>query len=645
MSKNKKFIDEKFEVSLDNAIHFINTKNLIKAKVICRKLIDDEINAFDAHQLMGSILLYEEQPLEALGYFDKALLINNKVSLVWSNRSVALMNLGKFQDALSSVNQALSLDHQFADALFNKANILSKMNRYDEALIFIDDYLAQKPNVGPGWTFKGNFHFKLKQFNTAIPAFQEALRFDPESLEVLINLGLAFAETGLYEDGIAYLEKALKISPNTYQIALNMGVVFDKMGKFQKAKEYMQQAKQLSPNSADVLLNLGIVCQKVDGALDDSLSCFNRLITSNAKNSIYYFNRGVTLDRLTRLDEAIHDYDNAIALSDKVSSIQPRWNRSLSLLCNGDLQRGWEEYETRFELDQMENKVFHQANFHKRWNGDPNLIKAKQFLVLAEQGLGDTFQFSRYIRYLVEMGADITFMVQSPLMDLYKSFTVPVRLLDLNQPAPYFDYYCSLMSLPHLLRDSVHGISSEIFYLKADPIKVEKWATRLGPPSGKRVGLIWSGGFRPDPGLWLVNKRRNIELSKLSKLKMDGIEFHSLQIGELPESELLVHYLQNWEGPKIENHAEYLKDFSETAALLENLDLLISVDTSTPHLAGVLGKPVWLLNRFDTCWRWMLQRSDTPWYPSFRIFRQKAPDDWGSVVDEVKEALQAFVKT
>ena len=165
MSKNKKFIDEKFEVSLDNAIHFINTKNLIKAKLICRKLIDDEINAFDAHQLMGSILLYEELPLEALGYFDKALLINNKVSLVWSNRSVALMNLGKFQDALNSVNQALSLDHQFADALFNKANILSKMNRYDEALIFIDDYLTQKPNVGAGWAFKGNFHFKLKQFN------------------------------------------------------------------------------------------------------------------------------------------------------------------------------------------------------------------------------------------------------------------------------------------------------------------------------------------------------------------------------------------------------------------------------------------------------------------------------------------------
>jgi hypothetical protein len=213
-------------------------------------------------------------------------------------------------------------------------------------------------------------------------------------------------------------------------------------------------------------------------------------------------------------------------------------------------------------------------------------------------------------------------------------------------PHPEFDYYCNLMSLPLLLKTTVETIPNEIPYLKADPDKVKAWADRLGPKVSKRVGLVWSGGFRPDrPDLWLLNRRRNIELIQLIGLKTEGIEFHSLQKGELPEAELVVQHLQNWDGPKIINHADLLTDFTETAALIENLDLLISVDTSTPHLAGALGKPVWLMNRFDTCWRWFLHRSDSPWYPTFRIFRQKSYDDWTPVVKEVKVALDEFAKT
>lgn len=639
---NKK---KKLTTGLSEAVSLINSGDLSRAKSICLLFLNEKKFSFDAHQLMGSILLYEESYSDALSFFDKALIINNKVCSVWSNRSLALMGLGKLNEALNSVNHALSLQLNFADALFNKANIFGRLNRHQEALIFIEDYLKQKPDQVGGWILKGNFNFKLKNYKVAIPAFSEALRLNSNSLEVLINLGLALAEEGLYEEAISYLEKAIHINPNAYQIPLNLGVVYDKMGKFIKAKELVLQAMQLNPKAPDVLLNLGIICQKIEGSLQLSLDCFNELIALDDKNSSYFFNRGVTQERLLKIKEAILDYDRAIQLSDSVAAIQPRWNRALSLLCSGDLQRGWKEYETRFELNQMENRLFHQENSHKRWNGDSNLIKGKEFLVLAEQGLGDTLQFSRYIRYLVEMEAKVTFMIQKPLMNLYQSFTYPVRLLDMTQSTPEFDYYCSLMSLPYLLEKYVDGISRDIHYLRADPDKVNKWAKYLGPSKGKRVGLIWSGGFRPDPGLWLVNRRRNIDLSKLKNLKTDGIEFHSLQIGEMPESELLVHYLQNWDGPQITNHAKYLDDFAETAALLENLDLLISVDTSTPHLAGVLGRPVWLLNRFDTCWRWMLHSSDTAWYPSFRIFRQKAPEDWESVVEEVGNALKNFAKT
>jgi len=644
--KNKNVLSKRADGDLNLAVRSINSGNIEEAERLCIRFLEKNPHSFDAHQLMGSVCLHKELFIKALDFFDKALEINNTVPLVWSNRSLALMGAGKFDDAIHSVNQAITLDARFADALINKANILIKMERIEEALIYIDDYLIHKPNQYAAWLRKANLHFLLKQLNFAIPAFREALRIEPNSIEGLINFALALAESELYEESLIYLDKVIKINPNIYQAVLNVGVVYDKMGKFEKARDYMQQALKLNPNAPDILLNLGIVCQKIEGGLDQSLNCFNELIVQDSRNSIYYFNRGVTLDRLAMLDEAIADYDKAIELSDRVSSIQPRWNRALSLLSNGELKTGWEEYENRFDLEQMENRQFHDSNLHKRWNGDPSLIKNKRFFVLAEQGLGDTLQFSRYIKFLVQMEAQVILMVQKPLLELYQSLTYPVQLLHMEQPIPMFDYYCSMMSLPYLLRNFVDDIPQEINYLKADRIKVENWKTRLGPKKAKRVGLIWSGGFRPgSPNLWLVNKRRNIELSKLKSLRIEGIELHSLQVGELPESELLVLHLQNWDGPQIANHSQYLVNFTETAALLENLDLLISVDTSTPHLAGVLGRPVWLLNRFDTCWRWMLQRSDTPWYPSFRIFRQKSPDDWDSVVSEVSKALEDFSKS
>ena len=360
--KNKNVLSKRADGDLNLAVRSINSGNIEEAERLCIRFLEKNPHSFDAHQLMGSVCLHKELFIKALDFFDKALEINNTVPLVWSNRSLALMGAGKFDDAIHSVNQAITLDARFADALINKANILIKMERIEEALIYIDDYLIHKPNQYAAWLRKANLHFLLKQLNFAIPAFREALRIEPNSIEGLINFALALAESELYEESLIYLDKVIKINPNIYQAVLNVGVVYDKMGKFEKARDYMQQALKLNPNAPDILLNLGIVCQKIVGELDQSLNCFNELIVQDSRNSIYYFNRGVTLDRLAMLDEAIADYDKAIELSDRVSSIQPRWNRALSLLSNGELKTGWEEYENRFDLEQMENRQFHDSN-------------------------------------------------------------------------------------------------------------------------------------------------------------------------------------------------------------------------------------------------------------------------------------------
>ena len=453
----KKNLSSSFPSALNEAVDLIKRNEYQKAKDICLSFLNQ--NPFEANQLLGIIHLHTSSFSEALNHFDHAILFNKDQPKVWSNRSLALLGLKKFDDALNSVNQALQLDPNLVDAFFNKSRIFFELGRFKEAIFFIDLFLAVNKNIAVCWTFKAGLHYRIKQYDLAISSYIRVLELDPNSIEALNNLGMVFTEQGQYEKALIYFEKVSTLQPDFYQPILNLAVTYDKIGKFDTARNYLLSAKKLNRNAPDVLLNLGIVCQKIDGCLEESLDCFSKLIDQDGKNASYYFNRGVTLERLTRLPEAIADYDKAIKLSDSISSVQPRWNRALSLLCNGDLKRGWQEYETRFELDQMENKPFHQENFHKRWNGDPNLIRGKQFLVIAEQGLGDTLQFSRYIRYLVEMGAEVSFMIQKPLIGLYQSFKYPVRLLEMTQTPPMFDYYSSLMSLPHLLGKQLSEIS------------------------------------------------------------------------------------------------------------------------------------------------------------------------------------------
>jgi hypothetical protein len=208
------------------------------------------------------------------------------------------------------------------------------------------------------------------------------------------------------------------------------------------------------------------------------------------------------------------------------------------------------------------------------------------------------------------------------------------------EPIPTYDYHCSILSLPHIFRTTIDSIPNSVPYLSVDSQKHLAWQAKLGPKTKPRIGIVWAGGFRPNnPELYLVNNRRNIQLQKFSALKDLNIEIYSLQKGENAEKELREFQDNNRVGIKIVDYTRDLNNFSDTAALIENLDLVISVDTSTAHLAGALGKPVWILNRYDNCWRWLLNRNDSPWYPSAKLFRQNINRDWDEVIGEVRSEL------
>jgi hypothetical protein len=318
-------------------------------------------------------------------------------------------------------------------------------------------------------------------------------------------------------------------------------------------------------------------------------------------------------------------------------------NLSLCHLLLGNFKDGWQEYEWRWKNESATRLQSKRSFTQPLWLGQQSLVD-KTILLHAEQGLGDTMQFCRYAPLVAQLGAKVILEVQRPLFKLLQNLEGVSQLVAMGDPLPLFDYQCPLMSLPLAFNTEIESIPNQVPYIKAPPIQADYWKTKLQNHQKLKVGLVWNGGFRPNqPELWSLNARRNIPLAQIAQINIPDINFYSLQKGEPAESELIQSGNQYWNPSNFYNFVGELDDFSDTAALIANLDLIISVDTSTAHLAAAMGKPVWLLNRFDTCWRWLVDRKDSPWYPTITLYQQERMGDWESVIERVKEDLGSRV--
>jgi hypothetical protein len=270
-------------------------------------------------------------------------------------------------------------------------------------------------------------------------------------------------------------------------------------------------------------------------------------------------------------------------------------------------------------------------------------VAGKTILLREEQGLGDTIQFCRYVPLVARLGARVILEVSPALAGLLSGLDGVAQIVARGAPLPEFDIECPLLSLPLAFKTELASIPSTIPYLAADPEKSLAWKNRLGEKNKLRVGLVWSGGIRAERShAWVFNSRRNIRLAALASLRHAQVEFYSLQKGQPGEAELADVKRNGWDGPDVVDLTAHLHDFSDTAAFMANLDLVVTVDTAAAHLAGALGKPVWILNRFDSCWRWLTGRTDSPWYPTAKLYRQDAAGDWDGVVARVRADLSAL---
>jgi len=520
--------------------------------------------------------------------------------------------------------------------LLSQARGLVACDNLDQAIAVYRLILQQDPQCLEALHVCGSLEFHLQNYANAYPLLLKAVTLKPKNFELQLLLGKCTKNLKKYDEAESCLKQSLLINPKSVEALVELGLLYFVSGELDKAVDYLEAALRLDPNYYDAWTNLGVVL-KDRGDFDEAFEKFSYAITLNSNHPNAFANRGVLLHMLGRFDDALVDLNRAVDLSPELAPSHV--SRGQLLLTLGYYETGWNEFEWRWQYlreNQSNTSKYHDFPL---WSGRESLV-GKTILLYAEQGLGDTLQFCRYVGLVAQLAGKVILECETPLFELFKSLEGVGHLISQGQDIPSFDFQCPLMSLPRVFRTTLESIPYNIPYLHADPSKVKSWSTRLGPKSRPRVGLVWSGGFRPgQPELWSVNKRRNLPLILLKPLASVPVDFISLQKGDRPEAELQGLVAKGWDGPQIANHVGDLYDFSDTAALIANLDLVISVDTSTAHLSAALGKPTWILNRYDTCWRWLINRSDSPWYPSVKLYRQKALGQWDGVIQEVKANL------
>ena len=573
---------------------------------------------------------------DALSAYEKALQLKPDLEAAYVGRGNVYLQTKRLAEALAQYEKALSLRPNAAIPRFSRGNVLYRMKRYDEALADYDAALSLDTGLADAWLGAANVHYQAGHFEDAASRYDKALSLKPELADAWLGRGNVFNEVGRYGEALADYDRALTIKPELAAAWLNRGNVFYELKRYDEANLAYDKALEHDPDLASAWLGRGNIFSDLQH-YDDALVAYDKALSLEPDLAAAYNSRGFLFQLMMKVDAAIADHDRAVAL--RPHDAHAHFNRSLALLLVGDFEEGWKEHEWRWKTKQQRPTVRHFPQ--PLWLGE-ELLVGKTILLYGEQGLGDSIQFCRYAKLVAELGARVILEVQKPLVQLFSTLAGVTELIEMGNPLPAFDYQCPLMSLPLAFRTTPTTIPNEVPYIYCEQRKSEHWKRKLGDWRKPRVGLVWAGGFRPtQPHVWRVSERKNVPFAKLANLRDANVEFYSLQKGAHAQAELTELTNKKWEGPRIVDFTNELDDFADTAALMDNLDLIVTVDTSTSHLAGALGKPVWILNRFDSDWRYPPGRCDTPWYPTAKIFRQTRPNDWDDVIWRVRQHLMS----
>lgn len=568
-----------------------------------------------AHGNLGNLLLRLGRAEEALASFDALIAQQPGNAGAQAARAAALHMLGRLDQAVAAWDSALALDAGDAQAWYNRGNALQALGRARDALASHDKAVALRPGDVDAIYGQGNALQALGKVAEAVARYDAVLALKADHAEALSSRGNALQRLGRLDEALQGHDRAVALRPASADAHYNRGAALVAAGRLEEALQSYDRALALKPDHAAAMSGRGTTLRDL-GQPDTALASYEQALALAPGDADTWSNRGILLQGLLRLEESIASYDRAIALNPE--HIGAQWNRANALLLSGDFERGWPAYEWRWR-----SRPIGTAD---KWFGDAP-VKGRHIFLRAEQGLGDTIQFARYAPLLQAHGARVTLAVQPPLRRLLVTLAPGFDVVAGREGG--VDLGCPLLSLPLVFGTTLDTIPAPPRYLAAEDDRVAAWRARLPTGSRRRIGLVWSGNpkHRND-------RNRSMPLAALEPLLDADAHFVSLQ-KDVPERDQATI-----ERLKLMRVSDELRDFADTAALIEALDLVIAVDTSVAHLAGALGKPVWILLPFSPDWRWLTGRDDSPWYPSARLFRQTAPGDWAGVVHRVGEALR-----
>jgi tetratricopeptide (TPR) repeat protein len=543
------------------------------------------------------------------------------------HEAVGLQAQGRFREAEKLYARVLKAAPDTFDALHLLGTVKAHAGQMGEALRLITAATRINPRISEAWVNLANVMHALKRDADALGCLDKALALKPDDMQALQNRGSALLTLERPQDALACFDEVVQRMPANGEALLNRGVAKATLALNAQALEDFDAALRLMPGHPNVHYNRGNALLALDRpaeALDD----FDRTLAAIPGHARAWNNRGRSLQMLNRHAEAVASFDKAIAAQKDYADAH--FNRALSLLTLGELGRGFVDYEWRWKRSGMTDR--RRGYNRPLWLGEFPL-GAKTILLHAEQGLGDTIQFARYAPLLARAGAKVVLEVQSELKTLLSNLDGIVSCHARGETLPAYDVHCPLGSLPLALKTAPATVPADIPYLRADAQRLAQWRPKIDALPGKRVALAWAG-----QASHANDRNRSIDPRLLEPLlALDGFSFVSIQ-RELrgDDAEWLARQ------PKIAHLGADLTDMADTAAVATLVDLVIAVDTSVVHLAGALGRPVWVMLPFTPDWRWTLKNEASPWYPQARLFRQPALSDWPSVVALLRDTLAKF---
>jgi tetratricopeptide (TPR) repeat protein len=599
--------------------------DLRQAVELCRRLLQGQPQHADAWQLLAAAALALGDYPAAAEAFGRALQLRPGLADLHCGLASALAGQGRREQACEQFRLALRLQPDHADALLHLGVALAEAGRLDEALPLLHQAAQARPDSAAAQHNLGVALAQAGRRDEALDRLREALRLQPDYAECHNNLGNVLRDLKKPDEALEHYRQAAELRPTYAGAFNNLGLALTEARRHAEAVVVLRQATRLDPNAKEGFNNLGLACADL-GRFAQAEAAYEQALRLDPGYAEAHANLGSAFKEQGRLEEALACYQLALWLQPQ--SVSAHYNRALTLLQAGDYRQGWAEYEWRWQRPASPLRPFP----HPRWDGSP--FEGKTLLLWCEQGMGDAIHFIRYAPLVKARGGAVWLECPPEMTRLLATCPGIDRTLPGGEGLPPFDLQVPLLSLPAIFGTTLEAVPEGVPYLFVEPERVQRWKERLAGEEGLRVGVVWQGNPRFG---W--DHFRSFPLAALAPLaEVPGVRQISLQKG--PGAEQVRAVTGRFEVEDLGEDLDADGAFLDTAAVMRNLDLVVSADTAAAHLAGALGVPVWVAVSAVADWRWLVGKDETPWYPSMRLFRQQRLHDWADVFMRIAAELR-----